>query len=322
MASILIVTPSQKLNAMWENELKRFMIQNTTVMTYQTAVNRMLRGGLRCDCLVCDECHRLSTPVQGRVLEMKPRYVIGCSATPEKSRYILGEPMVNIGVDDANLCDFLVHYTSFPMSPDESERYEKLTRRMRTRATEVSGGSMTSLAPGRDSYGWNSYDALTRQRRDLCYRFDSRIPCTVALVKKHMMSTAVIYTERRESVQRIISALLDEGIIAVDDSHLSDFESGRAKVLVLCQRMREGWNNVKINLVILSSVNTKVIKNVQTIGRALRVDPNNPDKKAHIYMLMASGTSDETVVRNTSSYYKGHYVVTTIQQELGGRTLW
>lgn len=321
LASILVVTPSSKLNKMWTEELDRFMIKNYQVMTYQTAVNRMLRNGLKCDCMICDECHRLDTPVQGRVLELRPRFVLGLSATPEGAVHILGQPLIDVGVDEANLCDFVVHYTTFPMSQREQDEYERITNRMRNRALEVTGGTATSLPPNRDSYGWNSYDALARKRRDICYKQESRIPCTVALVKKHISGRIVIYTERRETVQKIINALLDEGLQAVDDAHVSDYESHKVNILVLCGRLREGWNSVDISTVILASVNTRVIRNVQTIGRALRVDPNNPDKKAHIYMLLADGTSDVNVIKSTSQYYKGHYTITTIEKEVGQRLL-
>ena len=39
---------------------------------------------------------------------------------------------------------------------------------------------------------------------------------------------------------------------------------------------------VDTNVVIMSSVNTRIIRNGQTIGRAWRVDPNNPDKHAYV----------------------------------------
>lgn len=316
--SILIVTPSSKLNAMWEDELRRAQLDNWQVFTYQTAVNKMLRGGLRCDCMVCDECHRLATPVQGRVLEMNPKYVLGLSATPEGSVRILGEPIIEIGIDEANLCDFLVHYVSFPASDEEYNEYNALSNKMRKRALKVTNGAQYYLPPGRDSYGWDSYDALVRKRRDVSYKFASRIPYTVALVKKHLAEDIVIFTERRETASAIIKALASEEIYAVGDSNVQAYESGKSKILVLTGKLREGWNCPSTSVVILSSVNTRVIKNVQTIGRALRVDPNNPDKRAHIYMLMAENTSDTSVIKSTSSYYKGHYVVTDIKRELNG----
>ena len=315
--SVLVVCPSSKLVKMWEDELQRFQIQNYKVMTYMTVVNSFRKGMMKVDCMICDECHRLATPVQGRVLELGPRAVLGCSATPEDAREILGKPLINIDVNQANLCEFTVHYTTFPMSPVEQEEYDNLSRRMRNRALEVTGGQCTSLPPNRDSYGWNSYDAIVRKRRDVVYKQSSRIPCTVGLVKKHLGQNIVIYVERRETIQKLISALQDAEIQAVSDSNVSAYESGRVKVLILCGRLREGWNKVDTNVVILSSINTGVIKNIQTIGRALRVDPNDPDKHAHVYMLIAEGTSDENVIKNTSGYYKGHCVVRDIKKELG-----
>lgn len=321
LASILVVTPSSKLNKMWEDELNRHMIQNYKVLTYQTAVNKMLREGLKCDCMICDECHRLDTPVQGRVLEMQPRFVLGLSATPEGAVHILGQPMIDVGVDEANLCDFIVHYTTFSMSQREKDEYDTITTRMRNRALQVTGGSATSLPPNRDSYGWGSYDSLSRKRRDICYKQSSRIPCTVALVRKYLNSRIIIYTERRETMQKIVRALLDEGIQSVDDSNIQAYENHKVNIMVLCNKLREGFNSVDTNVVIMSSINTRVIKNIQTIGRALRVDPNNPDKQAHIYLLMAKGTSDENVIKSTANFYKGHYTITTIEQEIGQRIL-
>lgn len=316
-SQILVITPSQKLNKMWEDELRRFQIQNVRVLTYLTAVNKMRREGLKCECMVCDECHRLATDVQGRVLDLNPKYLIGCSATPEGAVGILGKPMINIGVDEANLCDFTVHYVSFPMSSSDRAKYDDLTQKMRKRASSVTNSTRTSLAPNRDYL----YDMFVRQRRDVCYKMKDRIPYTIALVRKHLNQNIVIYTERRDTMSRLVHALIDEGIMAVDDTNVKDYESGRVKVLVLCGKLREGWSVNKTSTVILASVNTRVIKNIQTIGRALRYDPDNPDKKAHIYMLMARDTSDMNVIDSTAPFYKGHYVISKIEDEVHQKRL-
>lgn len=315
--TIYVVTPSQKLNKMWKDELDRHQISNYHVVTYMSLVNSFRKGIPKIDCMICDECHRLATPVQGRVLNARPRAVLGCSATPEGAKDILGKPLVDIGVNEANLCDFTVHYTIFHMTPDEAQEYDDITKRMVARAQKVTNGASSYLPPNRDTYGWGSYDALARKRRDICYKQASRIPATVALVRKHIGQNIVIYTERRETIPKIISALNDYDIRAVGDNNVALYESGQAKVLVLCGRLREGWNKVDTNVVILSSVNTGVIKNIQTIGRALRVDPNDPEKHAHIYMLIAEGTSDERIIQSTSKYYKGHCVQRDIKSETG-----
>ena len=87
---------------------------------------------------------------------------------------------------------------------------------------------------------------------------------------------------------------------------MKDFEDHKTNVLALCGMLREGWNMVDTNVVIMSSVNTRIIRNVQTIGRALRIDPNNPDKHAYVYLLIAEKTSDENAIKNLRSIYKGH----------------
>ena len=314
LAKTLILSPSKAVSESWDKEIKSCKTipdgSDIRIMTYQSAVNGMKRDNLKCDLMICDEAHRLNTPVQGQVLDMNPHAVLGLSATPEGATEILGEPFIEVKIDDANLCPFTVIFGKFIPTKSEKEEYEKMTNRMVKRAKEVTGGRMPYLAPGKDNFGYNSYDSLARRRREICYNMDSRIPHTVSLVKAHRKDRIVIYCERTEAVKRIRQALWDEGIdcsIHIQgESTLKDFEEHKSNVLALCGMLREGWNMVDTNVVIMSSVNTRIIRNVQTIGRALRIDPNNPDKHAYVYLMIAEGTSDETAIKNLRSIYKGH----------------
>lgn len=316
----LILSPSKAVSESWERELSNCRTipdgSSIQVMTYQSAVNKMKREGLRCDLMICDEAHRLNTPVQGQVLDMNPHAVLGLSATPEGATEILGEPFIEVLMDDANLCPFTVIFGMFRASRKEMEEYEKLSQRMVRRAREVTHGRSGFIAPGKDSSGYNSYDALVRKRREVCYNMDSRIPHTVSLVKAHRRDRIVIYCERTDAVRKIREALWDEGIdcsIHIQgESTLKDFEEHRTNVLALCGMLREGWNMVDTNVVIMSSVNTRIIRNVQTIGRALRIDPDNPDKHAYVYLMIAKDTSDENAIKNLKSIYKGHTATANI----------
>lgn len=302
--SALILSPSSKVSESWEGELDAHGVQ-ATVMTYQTAVNRMTREGLSCDVMIADECHRLCTPVQGRVLDMGPKAILGLSATPEGSVEILGQPFLTVSFSDANLCPFTVHFVSFTPTKAERDSYDRAAERMRARARYVTDGQQDHLPPGRDSVGWSSYDALARKRREVCYLMPSRLGHVMTLIRRNLGRRTVVYFERVKSVEETSKMLDKEGIphaVHLQGSvkgapSLKAFEDHETDLLIACKSLREGWNDPSIECIILGSINIGTIINTQTIGRALRVDPGNPDKHADIYLLMADGTGDVNVTR-------------------------
>lgn len=331
-AHILILSTNKKINDGWMKELKLYdsMTEHIkegrlTVCTYSKAVNDFRRNGLRANCIIADECHALITPKQGQVMEITNRHgmpithILGMSATPEP---IEGLPIIRmVGWEECNLCDFMVHYVTYTPTKSEMEDYNILNAKMVARANKVTGGERDSLMPGydRDPETWWTYDRLSLKRREICYMFPSRIPNVLSLVKKHKGERTVIYTERREIAHAVHKAINDAGIpasIYVDGANtLSNYEDGTTDILVLCKKLREGWDDPTITVEIQATPTTTKRGHIQTTGRALRIDPNNPNKKANIYVLMAEGTSDSNVSRN-SDFPKENRNMTTIGRVL------
>ena len=388
---ILVLTTSKKVVQQWIEELDRWSItvsdewDSPKVMTYQMAVNKMYRGGLTCDCLIADECQHLATPAHGKVMLTSPQCILGLSATPEESKAILGEPFYSIGIDEARICPFTIHMVKFTPTEEEQRSYDKATFKMECRALDVTEagwctkclGTGTSwknadnetcdrcngkghiggkkyLQPGYDREGWGSYDALVRQRREVCYSMPSRIPITVALVKKHYWKPCldcggrgywvadcchsdcqcepmncdecegegkvetyeriVIFTERTKDAHKIEQELIKEGIqcsmFVKDKDTLKDFEEHKTNVLIMVKSLREGWDDPTLSVCIMNSLSTRPKILTQTMGRTMRIDPNNPDKHAHNYLLIAEGTSDENV-RGSLKYPKRYFIEQT-----------
>lgn len=298
----LILTPSANVGRSWSAELERHGMTDIPIMTYQTAVNAMERNNLKCDVMICDECHRLGTPVQGRVMELLPRAVLGLSATPETAKEILGDPLMDISIHDANICPFSIHYVTFAPTASEVQQYADASQRMEKRALQASEGRQRWLKPGQDSVGWNSYDALSRKRREVCYLMPSRMGHVLRIIKTNIGRRMIVYFERTAQVHELQKLLWDDRIRSAihvqDESTLDEFENGRCNILIACKSLREGYNDPSISCIIMGSINTRAIINTQTIGRALRIDPEDPDKHADIYMLMAEGTTDTKVEKS------------------------
>lgn len=306
----LIVAPSSKVVSQWQSECKSQNV-DVEITTYQKAINGMYRNGLKADCLILDECHRASPEKQSSaIMKLHPISVLGLSATPGNSIRILGNPFYEVGWDKANICDFTVYYARYNPTNEESEQYDKWSRAMQSRASQVCG--KPSLLPGRDS----QYDFLTMRRRDCCYTFKSRITHTVNLIKAYQSKRMMVFFERNEQIKTVSSLLnmygIRHSICSQIEDTLSDFESHKTNILLLAKKLREGFSDNTIETVILSAPTTRTLSHTQIVGRALRKDPNNPDKKAIIIAIIANGTSDTNLLIN-NEFPKKNIDITTIE---------
>lgn len=313
---ILVIVPSAKLKGQWEKELKEQMVTDVPIMTYLQAINRMYRGGLKADCLVLDECHRISPGKQSaKVMELKPSFVLGLSATPGGSVKVLGEPFYTVDWEEAELCPFYVHYAKFKPTDAEVKEYTKWTDRMRKQASDCTNGMAQSLPPGRNS----RYDYYVRMRRSVAYEFDSRVPNAVNLIKTYKGKRTIVFTERNDQIEQIARSLDREGIdYAICNQRtntLPKFEKHQCNILLLAKMMREGWNDPTLEVEILVAPTTRELSHTQVVGRVQRKDPDNPNKEAHIIVMVAEGTSDENII-HTNDFPKSSVETTTVQKIL------
>ena len=144
-----------------------------------------------------------------------------------------------------------------------------------------------------------------------------RIGYTVQLIEKHMGEVTMVFCERTESAYALSRRLDSKGIkhsmFVEGTDTLQDFSDGKTSILILVGKLREGFNDVRVSCLIMSSINIGTIRNTQTLGRAMRKDPNNPEKHSSIYLLIADGTSD-TKVSTVLEYPKSKIKKVTIEQ--------
>jgi len=327
-----------KVVTAWRRDLKEFGVENVDVFTYLEGCNVMYKRRnerfteniieyakfgdvtkdlsndmVMYDLMIADECHRLANPKEGKVMGMNPFFILGLSATPEDSIKILGKPIDNISINDARICPFTVHLLRYDPTHEEMEWYVKKDKAMREWAVERGAPEdKPYLIPGSDPL----YDRLIRERREICYTFGSRIPIVVRLVKKHMGERIVIFTERTEHSHLIEMSLKMEGIQCSmnvkDKNTFKDFEEHRTNVLVMVKSLREGWDDPTLSVCIMASLTTRPKIITQTMGRTMRINPSNPNKHAHNYLILANKTSDERVKGNLD-YPKDRFKEDTLQ---------
>lgn len=295
---VLVVVPSSKIAQQWKDELKVYNL-DTPVLSYTQAVNQMYRKGLHADCLILDECHRISSEkASAQVMKLEPIHVLGLSATPGGSQMVLGKPFYTVDWDEARLCPFYVHYVTFTPTKAEMEEYKRQSDKMQHYALEKTNSKAKSLRPGQDS----RYDWMVRNRRAFSYEMPSRIPNAVRMIVPYALAgkRTIVYAERNDTLKTISKELTLRGIKWSVCSQwmdtLKDFEAHRTNVLLLAKKLREGWNDPSLEVEILVSPTTRELSHTQVVGRVCRLDPQNPDKEAHIMVLLADGTTDVNLI--------------------------
>lgn len=313
---LIVITPSSKINQQWKSELAEQGLLDVQILTYQQAVNKMYRGGLKADCLILDECHRVSPEKQSsQVMKLNPVHVLGLSATPGGSQAVLGKPFYTVDWEEAQLCPFYVHYTVFEPSNAEKEEYDKLTHNMQKYALEKTCSQSKSLKPGVDS----RYDWMVRNRRAYSYEMPSRIPNAVSIIVPYAQAgkRTIVFAERNDTLRVIARELSNRGISWSVCSQwmdtLKDFEQHKTNVLLLAKKLREGWNDPTLEVEILVSPTTRELSHTQVVGRVCRIDPSNPNKEAHVMVLLAEGTTDMNLIRN-NDFPPANVETTTVEK--------
>src|SRR5690606_4463838 len=67
-----------------------------------------------------------------------------------------------------------------------------------------------------------------------------------------------------------------------DRSNLTRFARGELDCLLTCHRISEGIDIQSVNNIVLFASARARLETVQRLGRCLRIDPNNPGKRATV----------------------------------------
>ena len=227
----------------------------------------------------------------------------------------LGKPFYTVDWDEAQLCPFYVHYTTFKPTKSESEKYLEMTTKMQHYASEKTGGKAKSLKPGLDS----RYDWMVRNRRAFAYEMESRIPNAIDVIVPYAKGgkRIIVYAERNDTLKAIVRGLSDRNIAWSVCSQwmdtLKDFEQHKTNVLLLAKKLREGWNDETLEIEVIVAPTTRELSHTQVVGRVCRKDPKNPDKEAHVIVLIAENTTDENLIYN-NDFPKGSTETTTVEK--------
>lgn len=239
--------------------------------------------------IVCDEVHGLGAPSLVRDLPGRIRpfgWRLGLSATPEReydgdgNTFIedeVGPTIFEFGLEKAIrrgiLCEFDYRELEYEFSSADKEAVRQAIRRYHAKARAGDAPPIESL-----------YQEIARIRK----LSREKLPPFAELVAERpgILDRSLIFVETAEYGLEVQNILMKAGInyhtyYAGDDrSNLGRFARGELSCLITCHRISEGIDIRSVGTIVLFASAKARLETVQRLGRCLRVDPSDPEKRA------------------------------------------
>lgn len=241
--------------------------------------------------LICDEVHGLGsqalvTALSGR---LKPfAYRLGLSATPERvydpagAQFIedeIGPIIFRFGIREAIergiLCEFDYTELNYELSDDDRAAIRQAIKRHHGKTLAGDVRPVEAL--------YREIAFIRKVSVEKVAPFSDYLKCHPEVLER-----CIIFVETAEFgalIQPLLMAhRIDFHTYYQDDDrgNLRLFARGGLQCLLTCHRISEGIDIRSVNNIVLFASSRARLETVQRLGRCLRVDPNNPEKRARV----------------------------------------
>jgi len=282
----------------------------TLIITYDEladCIDADTNGKLGDSLLICDEVHNIGSPARRQALrgelDIFP-YRLGLSATPldtydeDRNAFIrdeIGPIVYEFTLEDAIRRGILCELEYIPLTYELSDRdKEKQQEQFRKFAGLKEQNPSTPKS--------QLYIMLARVRKEST----EKLPEFRRYLDEHpeVLEDCLIFVETMdygEQVQEIVHEHTKRYRTYYgedDEQNLVDFSRGEIDTLVTSRAISEGIDIKSVkNIVLFTSPRSKGVT-IQRIGRALRTDPENPDKTANIVDFVVESDIEEDTVES------------------------
>jgi superfamily II DNA or RNA helicase len=251
--------------------------------------------------LICDEVHGMGSPALVAALTGKLQrfaYRLGLSATPERTydadgnRFIeeeIGPVIFRFGLEEAIqrgiLCEFDYVPLPYALSDDDKVAVRQAIKRYHAKARAGEAAPIEAL-----------YRDIARVRKlsqEKIAPFETYVEANPSVLDR-----CIIFVETAEYgalIQPILMRMrTDFHTYYQDDDrdNLRRFANGQLDCLLTCHRISEGIDIQSVNNIVLFASARARLETVQRLGRCLRVDPNNPEKRARVVDFIEHKSDD------------------------------
>jgi superfamily II DNA or RNA helicase len=276
--------------------------------------------------LIVDECHRAGSPANAKAMEGAFAATLGLSATPEREYDdafktlisprlgpIIYEYSYRDAARDGVISPFSLTNVRVDMLEDEAQKYLRLSRSI-----------AQCMRKGQPTEGQeDKLKRLLQQRAAISANATMRIPVAIKLVEEHRGERAVIFHERIDAANTVLSLLQKRGHRAtiyhaevgptVRRDNLRLFRKGVFDVLVCCRALDEGINVPEASVAVIASSTASRRQRIQRLGRILRKAEGKD--AATVYTLFATD-EEQRRLENEESNLEGITTVTWHQGQV------
>tara|TARA_Y100000296_G_scaffold5826_1_gene7204 strand:- start:9693 stop:11639 length:1947 start_codon:yes stop_codon:yes gene_type:complete len=259
---------------------------------------KLTKNGL----IICDEVHGMGAPAMVRDLSgvISPfGYRLGLSATPDReydedgNEFIeaeIGPTIFEFGLEKALkrgiLCEFDYLELEYEFSAEDRDAVRQAIRRYHARSRMADAPPIESL-----------YQEIARIRK----LSREKLPPFAELVRRRpeILDRSLIFVETAEYGLEVQEILMEAGAdfhtyYAGDDrENLQRFARGELSCLITCHRISEGIDIRSVGSIVLFASAKAQLETVQRLGRCLRVDPDDPEKRALVVDFIRTDDIDE-----------------------------
>lgn len=252
--------------------------------------------------LIHDEVHGLGSPGnRARLsgLSDHVRYRLGLSATPDREYDVdgnafieqhIGPLLMTFGLKEAIergiLASFDYYPLSFHLTDEDRERLKSIYSRRKAR--EAAGDPMS------ETEMWIEIARVYKTS-------PAKIPVFATFIASHqeLLKRCIVFVETMEYGEAVLDIIhkyrpnFHTYFSGEQAETLKRFAHGELECLITCHRLSEGIDIRSLSTVILFSSERARLETIQRIGRCLRSDPDDPDKRANIVDFIREGNEDD-----------------------------
>jgi superfamily II DNA or RNA helicase len=258
--------------------------------------------------IICDEVHGFGSAglvkqLDGKIQPFK--YRLGLSATPEReydeegNLFIdreIGGIIFRFSLEEAItrgiLCEFDYIPLEFELTDEDRQQMKKLIA-----AFNVKRAAGKNISP----------EDLYRELARIKKTSPGKLPNFYSYIRNNpdILKRCIIFVETKEfgkEIQKLIIRFQPNYHTYYGDDdryNLERFSIGELECLLTCKRISEGIDIRSVNNIILLSADRAKIQTIQRIGRCLRLDQKNPEKRAKVVDFIMRRHDDAGDENNT-----------------------
>jgi len=257
--------------------------------------------------IVHDEVHDLGSPKNcidllnhGKLFTVR----IGLSATPEREYDVdgnafieneIGPVVYQYGLDNAIkdnvLCPFNYYTISYRLTPADRADIRAVYAR---KAAAESAGQFWS-----NEQLWIQLSKIYKTAREKPNVFSAFLALNP---DEKFLDSTIIFVEDKEFAEDIYPVIIrynhrySQYFDSDSPDILKKFSCGEIDCLITCHKLSQGIDLPELENVVFFSSQRGKRETIQRLGRCLRIDPNNPNKIAHVIDFRLVGDSGEILL--------------------------